>query len=250
MTIPSSDEWSFAEFDVARRAYLDRDMAFDEMAKRIADLAVVNTGCIDPLRTENPEAPVDTTWRAWFTISVADEPCLSDLFYNGRDGVRGRYWQSAMEGNAATASIITLLREKLLRFAADNTDNFGPTTPARGDMGLVARSLDATSAKAWAYEGKNPIFNATPRLIARRWANNRPGGNGTRAATASWATDGAISPLLTSNTIRSASGSGCISKRTSMMLEEAIKLHRFVGISPEQPLTEAGRHCEAVVTAD
>ena len=92
MTIPSSDEWSFAEFDVARRAYLDRDMAFDEMAKRIADLAVINTGCIDPLRTENPEAPVDTTWRAWFTISVADEPCLSDLFYNGRDGVRGRYY--------------------------------------------------------------------------------------------------------------------------------------------------------------
>jgi hypothetical protein len=42
MTIPSSDEWSFAEFDVARRAYLDRDMAFDEMAKRIADQTLNN----------------------------------------------------------------------------------------------------------------------------------------------------------------------------------------------------------------
>jgi hypothetical protein len=175
-TLPSSDEWSFAEFDAERRAYLDRDMVFDEMAKRIADLAVVNTGRIDPWRAVNPEAPVDTTWRVWFTISVADEPRLSDLFYNGRDGVRGRYWQSATEGNAATASIIALLREKLLRFAAANTDNFGRTTPARGDMMLVARSLDATSAKAWAYEGTNPSFNATPRLIVRRWANKSPGG--------------------------------------------------------------------------
>jgi hypothetical protein len=64
-----------------------------------------------------------------------------------------------------------------LRFAAEKTNNFGPATLAHGDMGLVARSLDATSAKAWAYEGKNPSFNATPRLIVRRWANKRPGGN-------------------------------------------------------------------------
>ena len=35
-----------------------------------------------------------------------------------------------------------------------------------------------------------------------------------------------------------------------MMLEEGIKLHRFAGISPEQFLTEAGRHREAVVAAD
>jgi len=41
-----------------------------------------------------------------------------------------------------------------------------------------------------------------------------------------------------------------MSKRTSMMIEEGIKLHRFVGISPEQSFTEAGRHCEAVVAAD
>ena len=52
------------------------------------------------------------------------------------------------------------------------------------------------------------------------------------------------------NNDTSASGSGCMSKRTSMMLEEEIKLHRFAGISPEQSFTEAGRHCEAVVAAD
>jgi transketolase C-terminal domain/subunit len=36
--------------------------------------------------------------------------------------------------------------------------------------------------------------------------------------------------------------------RTS--LEEGIKLHRFAGILPEQFLTEASRHREAVVAAD
>jgi hypothetical protein len=42
--------------------------------------------------------------------------------------------------------------------------------------------------------------------------------------------------------------SSCMSMRTS--LEEGIKLHRFAGIFPEQILTEAGRHREAVVAAD
>ena len=45
-----------------------------------------------------------------------------------------------------------------------------------------------------------------------------------------------------------ACASGCISMRTS--LEVGIKLHRFAGIFPEQFLTEAGRHREAVVAAD
>jgi hypothetical protein len=45
-----------------------------------------------------------------------------------------------------------------------------------------------------------------------------------------------------------ACASSCISMRTS--LEEGIKLHRFAGMFPEQFLTEAGRHREAVVAAD
>ena len=35
-----------------------------------------------------------------------------------------------------------------------------------------------------------------------------------------------------------------------MMLEEVINLHRFAGISPEQLLTDAGCHRDAVVAAD
>jgi hypothetical protein len=50
--------------------------------------------------------------------------------------------------------------------------------------------------------------------------------------------------------ITSADGSGCMSKRSSIMLEEVIKLHRFAGISPEKSLTEAGCLREAMVAAD
>jgi hypothetical protein len=45
-------------------------------------------------------------------------------------------------------------------------------------------------------------------------------------------------------------GSGRISKRTSIMLEEEVQLYWFAGIFPEQSFTEAGRHREAVVAAD
>ena len=45
-----------------------------------------------------------------------------------------------------------------------------------------------------------------------------------------------------------ACASGCMSMRAS--LEEGIKLHSFAGIFPEQFLTEAGRHREAMVAAD
>ena len=47
---------------------------------------------------------------------------------------------------------------------------------------------------------------------------------------------------------RSAGASSCMSMQTS--LEEGIKRHRLAGIFPEQFFTEAGRHGEAVVTAD
>jgi hypothetical protein len=52
------------------------------------------------------------------------------------------------------------------------------------------------------------------------------------------------------NSDTSASGSGCMSKRISMLLEEEIKLHRFASISPEQFFTYAGRYREAMVAAD
>jgi hypothetical protein len=58
--------------------------------------------------------------------------------------------------------------------------------------------------------------------------------------------------MATSQCAISATGSGGMSKGTSMvmMLEEEIKLHRFAGISPEQFFTHAARHREAMVAAN
>ena len=63
-------------------------------------------------------------------------------------------------------------------------------------------------------------------------------------------TSKAFHSMVCRKPITSADGSGCMSKRSSIMLEEVIKLHRFAGISPEKALTEAGRLREAMVAAD
>jgi hypothetical protein len=48
---------------------------------------------------------------------------------------------------------------------------------------------------------------------------------------------------------RSASASSYTSMRTSLTLE-GVKLHRFASVLPEQFLTEAARHHDAVLAAD
>ena len=176
LIVPSPDEWSFSELPAKRQAYLESDMPFEQIARTVADRAVVKTGFVDPLQTTNLDAPTGITWRACFTISVELDQ-ISDKYYNGRDGLRGRYWQDEEAGKAATALSIDLLSEKLLQFAADNPDKFGSDTLARGEVALIERSLRAQSAKTWAYEKPDQNFNAGPKLMVRRWANNRPGGN-------------------------------------------------------------------------
>ena len=62
---------------------------------------------------------------------------------------------------------------------------------------------------------------------------------------------GSIDVMRLDRTLGQSRPVACASSCTSMTsLEEGIKLHRFAGIFPEQFLTEAGRHREAVVAAD
>jgi hypothetical protein len=82
---------------------------------------------------------------------------------------------------------------------------------------------------------QSPLFNKFHRRSARR-----------QCSSAAVTTNIAMYP----NNGTWASGSGCMSKRISILLEEEIKLHRFAGISPEQFFTEASRHREAMVAAD
>src|SRR5882724_4929560 len=50
--------------------------------------------------------------------------------------------------------------------------------------------------------------------------------------------------------MRSASASSCMSMKTCRMPEEGLKVHRFAGVLPDQLLTEASRHRDAVVPAN
>jgi hypothetical protein len=170
MTIPSADEWSFANFLVEGRAYLEDDMPFEAIVKRVADLAVVVDGGVEPLNHAEDGAPKDITWRVYFTIRV--DPEISDRYYNGRDGLRGRYWQGKEAGKAGTALSIKLLTPKLLVFAKNRAENFGSATLALGEPTLVKRSLRGQSAKTWAYEKRDQNFNEGPKLIVARWAIN------------------------------------------------------------------------------
>jgi len=62
---------------------------------------------------------------------------------------------------------------------------------------------------------------------------------------------GSIDVMRLNQTLGQSRQVACASSCTTMTsLEEGIKLHRFAGIFPEQLLTAAGRHCEAVVAAD
>ena len=51
-------------------------------------------------------------------------------------------------------------------------------------------------------------------------------------------------------TIRSAGASSYMSLRTTRMPEETLKVHRLAAVLPEQLLSEASRHRDAVVPAD
>jgi hypothetical protein len=84
---PSKQEWAFTEFPPERRNYLELDPPFEEIAQQIADEAVCEFAEPDPLREISTNAPKGT-WRAWFKIRILSP--TSDLFYNGRDGLRGR----------------------------------------------------------------------------------------------------------------------------------------------------------------
>jgi hypothetical protein len=169
---PSKQEWVFAEFPSERRSYLELDPSFEDIAQRVADEAVCEFAEPDRLCKTAVWAS-EGTWRAWFKIRVHSS--TSDLSYNGRDGLRGRYWQDPAAGVLATHHVLSLLEERLLDYVRTHPECIvsEPTASERS----IERSLDAGSAKIWAHEKKDQNFNEGPRLFVERWSVSRPGGN-------------------------------------------------------------------------
>jgi hypothetical protein len=168
MKLPTRDDWDFSAFSPERRRYLEQDPSFEVIAQRVAHEAVCVFSKNDLLRNKQLRAP-EGTWRAWFKICV----CIStsDLFYNGRDGLRGRYWQHPTVGAAATRQVLALLKPKLLAYATAHPDCMA-AEGATADLHSVERSLSAKSAKIWAHEEKCQNFDEGPKLFVKRWSTS------------------------------------------------------------------------------
>jgi hypothetical protein len=94
--------------DAPRRAILERCLSFDEIINRLLVDAVVEVPTISDAWNKAPE----NTVRATFKVAVDRD--AADLLYNGRSGLRARYWASPQLGDAATAAVIRSVRERLL----------------------------------------------------------------------------------------------------------------------------------------
>ncbi|WP_334398841.1 hypothetical protein [Bradyrhizobium sp. AZCC 2289] len=127
---------------------------------------------VEPYRTPAPGEPKNAR-QALFLICVGDETC--DLFYNGRDGLRARYWQSPDHGFGATRYLIGNLMSSLISFAENNVPiPVGKAAPMASEE--IKASLDAPSAKIWPRErddNGNSLL-ADHQLLVLRWEENEP----------------------------------------------------------------------------
>ena len=100
----------------ARRAYLEGGFTFESIVALVCAEAEVAESYIDPYRDHSGHALEQNARQAVFRIHVSGKAC--DLFFNARDGMRGRYWQSPEAGIMADAQIIRALTPLLLDLRA------------------------------------------------------------------------------------------------------------------------------------
>ena len=103
-----------SELPAKRRACLDVAVSFEEIASRVLIEMKIIRVAIEPYRMPAPGEPKNAR-QVLFLICVGDETC--DLFYNARDGLRARYWQSPDHGFGATRHLIDNLMSPLISFA-------------------------------------------------------------------------------------------------------------------------------------
>ena len=170
--VPGLLDWDTSDLHQEQRAYLDQTCPFEEIANAsVAEAEVFWVG-VEPCEDSAPG--MRDARRIVYGVRVGKR--TFDLLYNGRDGLRGRYYQGVDPGNLATRHLINLLKPKLLKsICRDPARSAG----LRRLMTLVEveASLDASSAKIWPRErddaGNSRIApNATPQLKVPRWAAN------------------------------------------------------------------------------
>jgi hypothetical protein len=146
---------------------LAKQISFEEM---IADI-VANANVIR--RKIVPYAdgitPAEKAARQVIFRIQLRRPELCDLFFNGRDGLRGRYWHSAKIGNEATRFLLRALQPMLLDDVRRRHDLIEVDAEAAPmDERDVRISLTKPSAKVWPVETAGERFG----LEVARWRGN------------------------------------------------------------------------------
>ncbi|BCG88273.1 hypothetical protein MesoLj113c_43830 [Mesorhizobium sp. 113-3-9] len=167
---PFPAEWDTSQMPKRRRAYLEIGLSFEEMVDQIQDnsdvVHVKTKPYCHPARGE-PR----TARQIVFRVRIGNQ--ASDLLYNSRDGLRGRYWQSPEHGFVATHHLIRSLTPALLSFSERNPPK--PEKEVHGmTIGHIRWSLAAPSAKVWPRErdsNDNSLLEADALQITR-WITN------------------------------------------------------------------------------
>lgn len=166
MPLPQPEEWIYAGFPADRLAYLDRDHPFEVILDRIVAEATPTWFDVDFGR----KGLTIGAARALFIVDVSEE--TADLFFNARDGYRGRHWQGREIGEGTNRALIDALSPALLAYARDKLPDLCQDEPARS-IEDVDTSLHARSAKAWisdeAGNGLGRPRAEAPHLVVAKW---------------------------------------------------------------------------------
>jgi hypothetical protein len=168
--LPFPTKWDTSQLPTNRRSYLDSDLSFQEIADRVlTEMQIIRVN-IEPYKTPARGEPKDARQVA-FLVGIGEE--TSDLLYNARDGLRGRYWQSPDHGFEATKHLIVGLLPNLTSFAARNPPTAsGKAAPMASED--IAASLEAPSAKIWPRErdDNGTSLLVEHELVVSRWESN------------------------------------------------------------------------------
>jgi hypothetical protein len=166
----SESEWRYEGLPDQRIALLSGPCTFEQLTVRIlTDGAIVEWGRdrYHSWKTEAEKRARQVIFRA-----ALSPPELCDLFFNGRDGLRARYWHSPEAGDAATRYLIDSLLPVLEKTAATTPPSYTgfaePMTEADIHISLTSRS-----AKAWPVESER---DSKGGLEVKRWSEARPDG--------------------------------------------------------------------------
>jgi len=172
---PTADEWRFASgFSAERRENLERLASFEDIVHAIVREAQVTALPMEIAR----DGELRGCRRPVFRVTV--EPATFDQFHNGRDGYRGRFWQSPDVGEKANRWLLKELAPKL-----------GESLGGSPNTEFILKSLSCDSATVWFHEDSAV---GAARLQVAQWEEAASGGStlSDKARQGRWAPSGTV----------------------------------------------------------